>query len=49
VPAFFRPTPLTGTSRIHQLAAIAELRLFEEKLFADVDRLINGGKDTNIA
>ena len=30
-------------------SAIAELRLLAEKLFADVDRLINDGKDTNKA
>ena len=30
-------------------SAIAELRLLAEKLFADVDRLIGAGKDTNIA
>jgi hypothetical protein len=29
-------------------SAIAELRLLAEKLFADVDRLISAGKDTNI-
>jgi hypothetical protein len=29
-------------------SAIAELRLLAEKLFADVDRLIGAGKDTNI-
>ena len=30
-------------------SAIAELRLLAEKLFADVDRLIGAGNDTNIA
>lgn len=30
-------------------SAIAELRLLAEKLFADIDRLIGAGKDTNIA
>jgi len=30
-------------------SAIAELRLLAEKLFADLDRLIGAGKDTNIA
>jgi hypothetical protein len=29
-------------------SAIAELRLLAEKLFADVDRLIGAGKDTNV-
>jgi hypothetical protein len=30
-------------------SAIAELRLLAEKLFADIERLIGAGKDTNIA